>query len=363
MYEEYYGLSACPFRLTPDRRFWFGSEGHRKAMSYLKYGLYQGEGFIVITGDVGTGKSTLISQLFEELDENDVVAATIGTTQVDPENVVRLICDAFGVQPQTDDKASMLTAFEQFLVEQNQYGRRVLLVVDEAQNLPMRTLEELRMLQNFTLGGQPLFQIFLVGQPQFARTLAHPDLAQLLQRVTASYRLEPMTEQETSEYVVHRLEMVGWQGNPNFTPEGLARIYAETKGVPRRINTLANRIMLFAALEELTEITPETVETVVADLKKEAFAASRPADGAAEGAAAPAGHPGAPGAPVMVLAAPAGPDPTLLAAVNALTSRVALMESRAEDHDRAIREMIEIVTTLLEQSVAEEEPPRRAGGF
>ncbi|MDD2868127.1 XrtA/PEP-CTERM system-associated ATPase [Neomegalonema sp.] len=362
MYEEYYGLSACPFRLTPDRRFWFGSEGHRKAMSYLKYGLYQGEGFIVITGDVGTGKSTLISQLFEELDENDVVAATIGTTQVDPENVVRLICDAFGVQPASDDKASMLTAFEQFLVEQNQYGRRVLLVVDEAQNLPMRTLEELRMLQNFTLGGQPLFQIFLVGQPQFARTLAHPDLAQLLQRVTASYRLEPMTEQESSEYVIHRLEMVGWQGNPTFTPQALARIYVETRGVPRRINTLANRIMLFSALEELTEITPETVETVVADLKKEAFAASRPAEGAPEsqGAPVPPGHPAH--AAQVAAAAGLGPDPALLAAVNALAGRIGLLESRAEDHDRAIREMIEIVSTLLEQSLAEE-PPRRAGGF
>jgi len=135
MYEEYYGLTANPFRLTPDRKFWYGSEGHRKAMSYLKYGLYQGEGFIVITGDVGTGKSTLVSQLFAELDGNDIVAAQIGNTQLDADDTIRLICSAFEIDSDTGDKGDLIAIFEEFLIAQNQMGRRVLLVVDEAQNM------------------------------------------------------------------------------------------------------------------------------------------------------------------------------------------------------------------------------------
>ena len=329
MYEEFYGLSANPFRLTPDRKFWFGSEGHRKAMSYLKYGLYQGEGFIVVTGDVGTGKSTLVSQLFSELDGNDIVAAQIGTTQIDADDAIRLICNAFELDVESRDKADLISAFEEFLIDQNQMGKRVLLVIDEAQNLPIRTLEELRMLSNFNVGGQPLFQSFLIGQPQFLQTVAHRDLTQLQQRIIASYKLESMSRQETEDYVEHRLAAVGWNGTPAFEAAAHDAIYAETKGVPRLINTLANRIMLFASLEESAHVTGDMVVTVIADLQKE-NAAPKPVAGAAAASGVSVGPDG--GERVQ----------RLERAVAALVKRIQGAEQKLGEHDEAIHEMIDL---------------------
>lgn len=387
MYEKYYGFTACPFRLTPDSRFWFGSESHRKAMSYLKYGLYQGEGFIVITGGVGTGKSTLVGQLFNELDPNDVVAAEIGNTQVNPEDVIRMITDAFGVEIRAMDKATMLADFEYFLLEQNRAGRRVLLIVDEAQNMPIRTLEELRMLSNINLDGQPLFQIFLLGQPQFLRTLAHPDLEQLTQRVMATYKLEPMTEAETAEYIAHRLSAVGWTGDPSITEQACNRIFRETGGVPRRINTLANRVLLFASLEELNHISEDTVKRVIDDIRQEALGApetrmqvadaqyaqaqaeqassgamlSLPAPATADAvqdavsSAAQAADPGQPAhtalpapPPVHPQAAHAAePQAQQEAEVRSLKAQIIVLEEKVSEHEQAIRDLITISTALL----------------
>ena len=345
MYEEFYGLSANPFRLTPDRKFWFGSEGHRKAMSYLKYGLYQGEGFIVVTGDVGTGKSTLVSQLFSELDGNDIVAAQIGTTQIDADDAIRLICNAFELEIESRDKADLISAFEEFLIDQNQMGKRVLLVIDEAQNLPIRTLEELRMLSNFNVGGQPLFQSFLIGQPQFLQTVAHRDLTQLQQRIIASYKLESMSRTETEDYVEHRLAAVGWTGNPAFDVEAHDAIFAETKGVPRLINTLANRIMLFASLEEASQVTGKMVETVIADQRKEN--ATAPAASADAGAAGGAG---------AAISAEAGNRiQRLERAVAALVKRVQVAEQKLGEHDEAIHEMIDLAMTAFAGEDAGEE--------
>lgn len=326
MYEEFYGLTANPFRLTPDSKFFYGSEGHRKAMSYLKYGLYQGEGFIVITGGVGTGKSTLVGQLFSELDGNDIVAAQIGTTQVDADDCIRLICNAFEIDVDTRDKADLISAFEEFLIEQNQMGKRVLLVVDEAQNMPLRALEELRMLSNFNVGGQPLFQSFLLGQPQFLQTVGHKDLAQLQQRIIASYKLASMSTEETEEYIKHRLEMVGWQNYPAFAPEAFARIYEKTKGVPRLINTLANRIMLFAALEEASQVDREMVETVIEDQKNEEVPTEEEAAPAASG-----------GAPISNdrLA-------KIERAVTVIARRLEKLEDRVTEHDEAVHELIDL---------------------
>lgn len=328
MYEEFYGLTANPFRLTPDSKFFYGSEGHRKAMSYLKYGLYQGEGFIVITGGVGTGKSTLVGQLFSELDGNDIVAAQIGNTQVDADDCIRLICNAFEIDVDSRDKADLISAFEEFLIDQNQMGKRVLLVVDEAQNMPLRALEELRMLSNFNVGGQPLFQSFLLGQPQFLQTVAHKDLAQLQQRIIASYKLASMSAAETEEYITHRLTMVGWKGTPAFAPDAFARIYDQTKGVPRLINTLSNRIMLFAALEEAKNIDVSMVETVIEDQKSE--------DTSAEEEVAPAtGGNGGGTVPADRLA-------KIERAVTVIAKRLERLEDRVTEHDEAVHELIDL---------------------
>ncbi len=346
MYEEFYGLTANPFRLTPDSKFFYGSEGHRKAMSYLKYGLYQGEGFIVITGGVGTGKSTLVGQLFSELDGNDIVAAQIGTTQVDADDCIRLICNAFEIDVDTRDKADLISAFEEFLIEQNQMGKRVLLVVDEAQNMPLRALEELRMLSNFNVGGQPLFQSFLLGQPQFLQTVAHKDLAQLQQRIIASYKLASMSAEETEEYITHRLQMVGWDNFPTFSPDAFAKVFEQTKGVPRLINTLANRIMLFAALEEANQVDGGMVDTVIEDQKNETVTTDEPEPVVSGG--------GGGGANV---------SPDRLAkierAVTVIARRLEKLEDRVTEHDEAVHELIDLAMKAYGEGEADDEPHLR----
>ena len=284
---------------------------------------------------MGTGKSTLVSQLFSELDGNDIVAAQIGTTQIDADDAIRLICNAFELDIESRDKADLISAFEEFLIDQNQMGKRVLLVIDEAQNLPIRTLEELRMLSNFNVGGQPLFQSFLIGQPQFLQTVAHRDLTQLQQRIIASYKLESMSRVETEDYIEHRLSAVGWNGTPAFNVAAHDAIFAETKGVPRLINTLANRIMLFASLEEASEVTGEMVATVIADQRKEN--ATAPAAAADSGAAVGAG--------AAISADASNRIQRLERAVAALVKRVQVAEQKLGEHDEAIHEMIDLAMT------------------
>jgi len=352
MFEDFYGFSSPPFRLTPDRRFFYSSEGHRKAMSYLNYGIYQGEGFIVITGDVGTGKSMLVSQLMSEIDQHEVIAATIGTTQIDAEDAVRMIVSAFNIPAQNRDKAALLLALESFLNEQHLANRRVLLVVDEAQNLPMRTLEELRMLSNFNINGHSLFQCFLIGQPQFLNLLTNPDLAQLQQRVIASYQLEPINLEETREYILHRLRLAGWSGRPEFTDDAIRNIYRETGGVPRKINSLCNRALMYGALEELQNIDSDAVAEVVRDLKKEVHAAV-----AQTGSTSPPLYPAAPSsAPVSaseearlrgsVAGANPGSATPSLAQIE-LNLRLARIETALTKHDSALSKLIDTTVRYL----------------
>jgi general secretion pathway protein A len=279
MMEKFYGLSGPPFKLSPDPRFFYGSRSHSKAMSYLRYGLQQGEGFVVITGGIGAGKSTLIAHLLEGLDHKRITAGHLVTSNLDADEAVRLILQSFQIKPRNEGKAAGLQAFESYLLNENKAGRRVLLIVDEAQNLPDKTIEELRMLSNFSVGGQPLFQCFLVGQPQFRDLIAHPNFEQLRQRVIASYHLESLSEEETREYIEHRLRTVGWSGRPTINEAAFQRIHEETAGVPRRINNFCSRLMLYGALEELDALDIEAVEVVAEDLRGEVvgdFANERP---------------------------------------------------------------------------------------
>ncbi|MFQ5564170.1 MAG: XrtA/PEP-CTERM system-associated ATPase [Parvularculaceae bacterium] len=274
MYEEYFGLSGAPFRLNPDPKFFFGSRSHNKAMAYLHYGVRQAEGFIVITGEVGAGKSILIGHLLSQLNRSSVVAAHLLTSNLNPDDVLGHILSAFRIEPQRSGKSGELEAFEDFLFDQMNRGRRVLLIVDEAQNLPQRTLEELRMLSNLDYEGTPLFQVFLVGQPEFREILAAPEMEQLRQRVIASYHLEPLDERDTRRYVEHRLAVVGWREDPLIADDAYALIHKESGGVPRRINTLCNRILLYCALEKVHEIDAPIVASVVKELKSEGFGAA-----------------------------------------------------------------------------------------
>ena len=270
MFYDFYGLTGKPFQLTPDPAFYFRSITHRKALSYLGYGLAQGEGFIVITGEVGAGKSTLVAHLMGTIDPQRLTVGQIVTSKLDEEEIVHVVAQCFGLDIEGHDKASALGAIEGFLHEQARSGRRCLLVVDEAQNLSVTALEELRMLSNFQLGNHPLLQTLLLGQPEFRVTLqSSPDLEQLRQRVIAAHHLEPMEKSEIEPYIVHRLEKVGWDGNPAFDQRVFAELYEASGGIPRRINQIANRLMLLGAVEERTRIDSAMLKSVLDEMAGE----------------------------------------------------------------------------------------------
>lgn len=269
MYEEYYGLSAKPFQLRPDPSFFFGSKGHKRAASYLEYGLSQGEGFIVITGEVGAGKTTLVRNLFRNLESENIVAAQIVNTHLDADDTLRMVASAFGIPYEDATKATLLTKIEQFLRQCDQQGKRALLVVDEAQNLSPRTVEELRMLSNFQTDDKPLLQTFLLGQPEFRKTLLGGDMQQLQQRVIATYHLGPMDAPETRSYIEHRLHTVGWHGDPAFSEDAFAAVHEFTGGIPRKINTLCDRLLLMGYLEEIHVFGLPEIDEVISDIQQE----------------------------------------------------------------------------------------------
>ncbi|HEY8613581.1 MAG TPA: AAA family ATPase, partial [Roseomonas sp.] len=266
MYSEYYGFREAPFQMTPDARMFFPSSGHSRADAHLLFGLSQQEGFIVITGEVGAGKTTLVERLCARLDPAGFAVARIATTQVGADDLLRLAADAFGA-PSEGSKAAVLSAVASAL---RSGPRRHLLIVDEAQALPFGALEELRMLSNLTGDeGRPLLQIILLGQPQLRRTLSSPDLDQLRQRVLASYHLTGLSCEETAAYVEHRLRAVGWDGRPSWDEDALVRVHRHSDGIPRRINRLCSRVLLAGALEETWNLTSSMVEATALELEED----------------------------------------------------------------------------------------------
>ena len=270
MFDDFYGLTGKPFQLTPDPAFYFRSVTHRKALSYLGYGLAQGEGFIVITGEVGAGKSTLVAHLMGTIDPQQLTVAQIVTSKLDEEEIIHVVAQSFGLDIEGHDKASALGAIEGFLHDEARAGRRCLLIVDESQNLSVEALEELRMLSNFQLGNHPLLQTLLLGQPEFRATLqGHASLEQLRQRVIAAHHLEPMEKGEIEPYIVHRLEHVGWDGNPQFDQRVFTELYEASGGIPRRVNQIANRLLLLGAVEERSRIDGGMLKSVLDEMRAE----------------------------------------------------------------------------------------------
>ncbi|MHA0328454.1 AAA family ATPase [Sphingomonas sp. DC2300-3] len=277
MYEDHFGLTGRPFQLTPDARFWYETATHRKAMAYLGYGIAQGEGFIVVTGDIGAGKTTLVGHLTGLLDPAALNVITIVSTAIAADDLLRVVATGLGVDPANLTKAQLLTAIERGLHAVKRSGRRTLLIVDEVQALPVDSLEELRMLSNFQAGGHALLQILLLGQPEFRERLQGSErLEQLRQRVIAIHHLDPMEPHEVADYVAHRLSVVGWQGRPDFADDAFEALYRGSGGVPRRLNQLAARVMLAAALEGHELIDGRLVRQVVRDLEADLPASFTP---------------------------------------------------------------------------------------
>jgi len=269
MYAAHFGLSAPPFQLNPDPSFLYASKGHNSAHQYLRYGAMQGEGFIVVTGEIGAGKTTLVRALLGELDPAKVAAAQIVSTQLEADDLLRAVAGAFGVPCKNASKAELLAVLEAHLTTLMLQNRRALLVIDEAQNLNPAAIEELRMLSNFQYGNRALLQSYLVGQPELRELLRAPNLEQLRQRIIASCHIGPMDADETRAYILHRLKRVGWSSRPQFDAAAFAAIHAWTGGLPRRINMLCNRLLLSAFLDEAEQIDATRTETVAREIREE----------------------------------------------------------------------------------------------
>ena len=269
MYEAFYGFTGKPFQLNPDPQFYFDSRQHRRAMSFVEYGLHQGEGFIVITGEVGAGKTTLVRNLLANLDSRQVIAANLVSTQLDAEDTLRMVAGAFGIRTKELAKSELLLSLEALLASHASQGRRCLLIVDEAQNLAAQAVEELRMLSNFQLGTRALLQSFLVGQPEFRAILQAPGLHALRQRVIAACHIDPLDADDTRAYIEHRLKRVGWQGVPLIMPDAFEAIFAASAGIPRRINLLCDRVLLSGFLAGKWVISPDTVKEIAEEIDGE----------------------------------------------------------------------------------------------
>jgi putative secretion ATPase (PEP-CTERM system associated) len=293
MYKSFYGLTSKPFQLNPDPAFYFGSKQHRRATAYLEYGLHQNEGFIVVTGEVGAGKTTIVRGLLNTLDREKVVAAQLVSTHLDAKDTLRMVAAAFGAPIKRFAKSDMLLALEAFLVDVARQGKRCLLVVDEAQNLTPRAIEELRMLSNFQFETQALLQSFLIGQPEFRRIMQSQRMQQLRQRVIAACHIGPMAQEETQAYIEHRLKCAGYTGARLFDAGAYEAIFEASGGIPRRINSLCDRLLLsgfLAGRAKETVFTLGDVQRVAKEIDEEFAlpcqmkAPKQPAQKTAEGA-------------------------------------------------------------------------------
>jgi general secretion pathway protein A len=278
MYESFFKLRIKPFDLLPDPRFIYLSKSHKKALTYLDYGIRERSGFILLTGEVGSGKTTLIRDLLEKHYEH-VVLSKIFNTRVNSEQLLAMINDDFGLAVQGKDKVTLIRDLNGFLIDQYAGGNQPILIIDEAQNLSPDLLEEVRMLSNLEASNSKLLQIILVGQPELRTILAAPELRQLRQRININCHLQALSRAEIELYIARRLEVAGNSTAVHFSPESLDVIFRYSRGIPRLINIICDFLMLSAFAEETTELTIEMIHDVIGDLDFENYYWMASADG------------------------------------------------------------------------------------
>ncbi len=265
MYEAFFNLTQKPFDLLPDPDFLFMSSSHKKALSYLDYGIRERVGFILLTGEVGSGKTTLIRNLIKK-NLSNVILSKIFNTRVDSEQLIAMINDDFGLSIQNKDKITLLRDLNTFLIEQFIKGNQPVLIIDEAQNLNQDLLEEIRMLSNLETDSAKLLQIILVGQPELRNTLASATLVQLRQRISINCHIQPLNRSEIEHYILHRLEKAGDRDAASFSPETIDIIFTYSRGIPRLINIICDFILLAAFAEETRNIDAALVQDIIGDL-------------------------------------------------------------------------------------------------
>jgi type II secretory pathway predicted ATPase ExeA len=269
MYEDFYGLKTDPFRLSSDHRFSFSHASYSRARASVQYALLRAEGFVMITGGPGTGKTTLIHDLMDDLPGNEFIVGYLASTQLGAEDLLRMTAHAFGVDSTGPKKAQILMRLMEFFSQQYRLGLHALLIIDDAQDLATAAMEELRLLNNLQQGGQQLLQIVLLGQEELRSLLRRPEMEQVHQRLVAAWHLEPLSPEETVGYVRHRLETAGWTGDPAIEPGVLPIVHTFSRGVPRRINLICSRLLLHGFMERSHTITQADAETVAHDLGDE----------------------------------------------------------------------------------------------
>ncbi len=262
MYEAYFGLREKPFELVPNPDFLYLSGTHKRALTYINYGLMEKVGFILLTGEVGSGKTTLIRNFIKQHDASFTLAKVFNT-RVDAEQLISMINEDFGLDSRGKGKVQLLKDLYSFLIKEYEQGRHALLVIDEAQNLTADLLEEVRMLSNLETDSAKLLQIVLAGQPELQETLASAELRQLRQRISVVCHLTPLTRTETEEYIQHRLDVAGNRKALHFTPGALDVIHSSSGGIPRIVNVICNFVMLTAFAEKAAEVNAAMVNDTV----------------------------------------------------------------------------------------------------
>jgi putative secretion ATPase (PEP-CTERM system associated) len=269
MYETFYGLREEPFRLSPDSRLCFIHPSYKKAKAYMQYALQRREGFVMVTGRPGTGKTTLINDITTQLSKQGNLHAALTSTQIRADDLLRLVVLKFGLNAETDYKAELIHRLENFLYRLHREGRRPLLIIDEAQDLAADALEELRLLTNLQKDNQPLLQIFLVGQEELRQTVLLPGLEQLHQRIVAACHLTPLTTESTADYIKHRLSRVDWNDDPELSEDIFEPIYQHSLGIPRVVNQICSRLLLHGMVEEKHLLGLADVREVIDNLNEE----------------------------------------------------------------------------------------------